>query len=131
MFFIDYKSRKPLYEQLVSSIKDEILKGKLEPDTKLPSVRELAADLTIHPNTIQKAYRSLELEGYIYSVRGRGNYVVKLEANIIDSQIKDTFEGIEQLMKKAMDLGVKDEDLFIKVKAIQKKLRRDEDDNNQ
>lgn len=127
MFYIDYKSRVPLYEQLISSIKEQILKGLLEPETKLPSVRELAASLTINPNTIQKAYSQLEADGYIYSVRGRGNYVATLEKTIIDSQIEDTYLALKVLIQKAKDLGIKDEEFIIKTKELQQEGRKNSD----
>ena len=71
MINLDLKSRVPIYEQLVDKVKQLIIQGVLKPDEKLPSVRSLAQELTINPNTIQKAYRELEREGYIYSLPAR------------------------------------------------------------
>lgn len=75
MFELDLRSRAPLYEQLVDKTKDLIINNVLKPDEQLPTVRVLASELTINPNTIQKAYRELERRGYIYSVPGKGNFV--------------------------------------------------------
>lgn len=75
MFRIDLKSRKAIYEQVVDNFKELIITGVLKPDEKVPSVRELAKELTINPNTIQKAYRELESRGYFYTVSGLGNFV--------------------------------------------------------
>ena len=75
MIILDYKDRRPLYEQIVDKFSDMILKGVLKPDEKLPSVRNLAMELSINPNTIQRAYMELEHRGYLYSVKGRGNFV--------------------------------------------------------
>lgn len=75
MILIDYKSRKPIYEQIIDSIKSLIVSGVLERDDQLPSVRQLAQELAINPNTIQKAYGELEREGVIYSLKGRGSFV--------------------------------------------------------
>lgn len=75
MFVIDYQNRKPIYEQIVDRFQMLIITGAMEADSQLPSVRSLAVDLAINPNTIQKAYAVLEKEGYIYPVKGRGNYV--------------------------------------------------------
>ena len=75
MFEIDLKSRQPLYEQIVDNIKQQIIKGVLQANEQLPSVRSLAAELTINPNTIQKAYRELERLGYVSSLPGRGSFV--------------------------------------------------------
>ena len=75
MILLDYKDRRPLYEQIVERVSELILKGILKPDEKLPSVRNLAMELSINPNTIQRAYGELERQGFIYSVKGRGNFV--------------------------------------------------------
>ena len=75
MILIEYKSRKPIYEQIIDSIKSLIVSGVLERDDQLPSVRQLAQELAINPNTIQKAYGELEREGVIYSLKGRGSFV--------------------------------------------------------
>lgn len=75
------KSRTPIYEQLYENIRELILIGALVEDEKIPSVRELASTLTINPNTIQKAFSKLESDGYIYVVRGRGNFVKGIEAD--------------------------------------------------
>lgn len=75
MIQIDPKSRLPIYEQLIENIKNLIIIGGLKKDEQLPSVRNLSIDLTINPNTIQKAYKELERQGYIYTIRGRGNFV--------------------------------------------------------
>ncbi len=75
MILIDYKDTRPIYEQIVERYKTLILKGALQPDEQLPSVRNLAMELSINPNTIQKAYTELERQGFIYTVKGRGNFV--------------------------------------------------------
>ena len=75
MVVIDYQNRKPIYEQIVERFQMLIVKGILEPDSQMPSVRALATELSINPNTIQKAYAVLEQEGYIYPVKGRGSFV--------------------------------------------------------
>ena len=75
MIVIDYQNRKPIYEQIVERFQMLIVRGVLEPDSQMPSVRSLATELSINPNTIQKAYTILEQQGYIYPVKGRGNFV--------------------------------------------------------
>jgi GntR family transcriptional regulator len=80
MFALDLRSRVPIYEQLVEKTKELIINNVLKPDEQLPTVRDLAGELTINPNTIQKAYRELEHQGYIYSVPGRGNFVMPAPA---------------------------------------------------
>lgn len=75
MIVIDYSDKRPIYEQVVERFRMLILNGILEADEKLPSVRSLAVELSINPNTIQRAYSELERSGFIYSVKGRGNFV--------------------------------------------------------
>lgn len=75
MIVLDYRDSRPLYQQVKDSLRRMMLTGLLEPDEKLPSVRSLATQLAINPNTIQRAYAEMEAEGYIYSVAGRGSFV--------------------------------------------------------
>ena len=75
MIVIDYKDTRPIYEQIVERFKLLILKGAMHEGEQMPSVRNLAMELSINPNTIQKAYAELERQGFIYTVKGRGNFV--------------------------------------------------------
>ncbi len=75
MIHINFRDARPIYEQVRDGFRQLILSGALPADSKMPSVRELAAQLTINPNTIQRAYRELEAEGYICSVPGKGSFV--------------------------------------------------------
>lgn len=74
MISIDFRDSRPIYEQVKDALRRLIVSGALPPDEKLPSVRELASRLVINPNTIQRAYRELEHEGYIVSVPGKGSF---------------------------------------------------------
>ena len=75
MIHLDYRDARPIYMQIIDGIREQIAAGVLEPGEKLPSVREMAAALAINPNTIQRSYRSLELEGWIATVPGKGCFV--------------------------------------------------------
>ena len=86
MIVIDYHDKRPIYEQIVDRFQMLILNGGLEPDEQLPSVRSLAVDLSIHANTIQRAYSELERRGLIYSVKGRGNFVSSQKEVVIEQQ---------------------------------------------
>ena len=77
MISLNYRDSRPIYEQVKESFRQLILSGALAADEKMPSVRELAASLAINPNTIQRAYRELEAEGYICSLPGRGSFVLE------------------------------------------------------
>lgn len=75
MISLDYRGGLPLHEQISSEFKGLIFSGRLKENEKLPSVRELAVSLTVNPNTVMRAYRDLENEGFICSVQGKGNFV--------------------------------------------------------
>ena len=75
MTWINYQDSRPIYEQITERYKVLILKGVLAPDEQMPSVRRLAMELSTNPNTVQRAYTELERQGFLYSVRGRGNFV--------------------------------------------------------
>ncbi len=77
---IDYRDSRPIYEQIADGYRRLILAGALAPDEQLPSVRTLAMELSANPNTVQRAYAELERQGYMYSVKGRGNYVCHADA---------------------------------------------------
>ena len=75
MIHLDYRDARPIYTQISDGIRDQILAGILQTGDKLPSVREMAAELTINPNTIQRSYRELEIQGWIATVPGKGCFV--------------------------------------------------------
>lgn len=75
MFSIDYRSRLPLYQQIVDNVERMAARGVLQPDSQLPSVRALAVELSLNPNTVSRAYGELLSRGVIYSLPGRGNFV--------------------------------------------------------
>ena len=72
---LDYRDARPIYSQIVDGFREQILSRVLQTGDKMPSVRELAGSLAINPNTIQRAYRELEMEGWIASVPGKGSFV--------------------------------------------------------
>ena len=75
MIHLDYRDPRPIYSQIVDGFREQILSGILQAGEKLPSVRDLAGNLTINPNTIQRAYRELESQGWIHTVPGKGCFV--------------------------------------------------------
>lgn len=110
MIFIDYKSRKPIYEQLVDNIKSLIVSGVLERDEQLPSVRQLAQELAINPNTIQKAYTELERQGVIYSLKGRGSFVGSSLQELRSVQQKELLGQLAALSAELYRLEVPQEE---------------------
>lgn len=107
---IDFRDKRPIYEQIVSGMEDEILHGIMAPDEPLPSVRTLAMELSINPNTIQKAYRRLEADGYTYSVPGRGSFVCDVEG-VRNMKKKEMIERITDLVLEAKKLGISDKEI--------------------
>ena len=108
MIHIDYKDKRPIYEQIIEKIQILIVKGAFEKDMKLPSVRTLAIELSINPNTIQRAYAELENNGFIYTVKGRGNFVSSKE-NYMDNERKHAMEQVIKSVKQAKELGIEKE----------------------
>ncbi len=103
---VDFRDRKQLFEQLVDNIKGLILSGELSPDDKLPSVRSLARELGINPNTIQKAYSELERTGVIMTIQGRGS-IVLADANILrDEQEERLVSRLKQIANEAKNSGI-------------------------
>lgn len=106
MFDIDVKSRVPIYEQITENVKRLIIQGVLLPEEKLPSVRNFAQELTINPNTIQKAYRELEREGYVISRPGKGSFVNDMTETMNREHIKTLTGEVERLIKELVFLDV-------------------------
>ncbi len=106
MFQLDHKDPRPIYEQIKDKIKELIISGVLKEDDKVPSVRELASTLTINPNTIQKAYRDLESEGYIYSLRAKGSFVSSKREVVKRSDTDEIFTEFSALVSKMKFLGI-------------------------
>ncbi|WP_246946117.1 GntR family transcriptional regulator [Bacillus pinisoli] len=112
MFELDIRSRQPIYEQLVEKLKELIMNNILKVDEQLPSVRTLAQQLTINPNTIQKAYRELERQGYIYSVPGRGSFVSESSNIINNEKLEKVKQELVKLLAEAFYLGLRKEDMI-------------------
>ncbi len=111
MIMLDYKDTRPLYEQVVEKFQTLILKGVLEPDAQLPSVRSLAVELSINPNTIQRAYGELERQGFIYTVKGRGGFV-RYHEDLLEVR-KERLRGqLMEVLKEAEELNIPAQELW-------------------
>ncbi|MBQ0037349.1 MAG: GntR family transcriptional regulator [Clostridiales bacterium] len=103
MIHLDYRDSRPIYEQVCDGLRKLMVTGVLQSDDKLPSVRQLATELAINPNTIQRSYAQLESEGYVYSVSGRGTFVAagqsqhELRRQEVVSQVKPLLEELRSL----------------------------------
>ncbi len=105
MIIIDYTDRRPIYEQIVERFQSLVLCGVLEKDAPLPSVRNLAMELSINPNTIQRAYTELERRGVIYAVKGKGNFVADMQA-LLSLREREVKEEAGHLVRKAKEAGM-------------------------
>lgn len=105
MIRLDYKSGKSIYEQIYDGIKNLIISGVLKKDDKLPSVRELSISLTVNPNTVQKAYKELENDGFIYSVKAKGNFVSEVKKGN-EQAVLQLLDSLEKTVKELKFMGV-------------------------
>ena len=107
---LDYQDRRPIYEQITEKFRTLIYQGALPAGSRLPSVRQLAMELSINPNTIQRAYMTLEQEGQIYPVKGKGNFVA--ETQQIQEKSKEDFrKEFLELVRRGINTGMTEEEL--------------------
>jgi GntR family transcriptional regulator len=105
MINLDYKDARAIHQQIEDGIKQLIISGIMLPDEQLPSVRELAVSLTVNPNTVQRAYKQLENDGFIYSVKGKGNFVSKVTKTQNRALADELYNNLTSLVKELMYLG--------------------------
>jgi len=122
MFELDVRSRKPIYEQLVERLKELIITEILKIDEQLPSVRTLAQQLTINPNTIQKAYRELENQGYIYSIQGRGSFVSPARPVQNAEKLEEVKSTLVKLVSEALYIGMSVADIYSLINEVEKSV---------
>ena len=124
MIVIDYKDNRPLYEQIVERFQVLIERGVLKPEDQMPSVRSLAMELSINPNTIQKAYAILEEHGAIYPVKGKGNFVSEKD-KVTDRMKGQCFGRLKETVDQAKKLGINEEEFSIKVRTYYREGKHD------
>jgi GntR family transcriptional regulator len=118
---INYRDPRPIYEQVKDGFRKLMVSGTLREDEKLPSVRELASELAINPNTIQRAYRELESEGYIYSVPGKGSFAAGKKE--VDEGRKNALLGqFDEAVTELSYLGVSGEELCRRIREGAKQV---------
>ncbi len=110
MFSIDLSARAPIYEQLYNNVVRMISLGVMKPGDKLPPVRTLATDLSVNPNTVAKAYKLLEADGYICSAVGKGSFVSE-DISVKNAEKQEALSRLSDELKKAASLGVTREDV--------------------
>ncbi|GAA6520230.1 GntR family transcriptional regulator [Lawsonibacter asaccharolyticus] len=105
MLNLDYRDARPIYEQVRDNLRRLMVSGAIQEGEKLPSVRSLASNLAINPNTIQRAYESLEAEGYVYSIPGKGSFAAPRTG--VDEERRDRLLGqFDSLTAELLYLGV-------------------------
>ncbi|OLA71748.1 MAG: GntR family transcriptional regulator [Ruminococcus sp. 37_24] len=116
MFDLDLQSRTPIYEQLYKKTIELIIKGVLKENEQLPSVRSLAKEIGVNPNTVAKAYQELERNKIIYSVSGRGSFIAK----IFDSSVKDyILEDFDHSVYEAVKIGITKDELKERIDGVE------------
>ena len=124
MINVNFRDSRPIYEQVKTTLRKLIVSGAMSPDEKLPSVRELASQLVINPNTIQRAYRELEQEGYIISIPGKGSYA-NLSAQVDEGRKKELLTAMDEIVAELLYLGVTPDELDRRIR--EKEAARHED----
>ena len=117
MIQLNYRDPRPIYEQVKDGIRKLAYSGVLGPDDKLPSVRELAMKLAINPNTISRAYKELEQEGFIYTVTGRGTFINQ-EFDLNDSRKEELWQQFEKAAKELLGLSVTTQELVERIAGM-------------
>ena len=120
MISLNYRDSRPIYEQIKDGLRKLIVTGALLPDEKLPSVRSLAQQLSINPNTIQRAYADLETEGYIYSVPGKGSFAAG-HKDADAARREELLAKTRELLAELRELGVSEDELLTLVKGEEPK----------
>ena len=111
MLHLDYRDSRPIYEQVQDGLRKLMVAGVLQEGEKLPSVRALAGQLAINPNTIQRAYEALERVGYVYSIGGKGSFVAPRKE--VDTGRRDELmKQLDTCVKELLFLGVSKEELL-------------------
>lgn len=123
LIVLNYRDSKPIYGQIGDGFRKLILSGVMPAGEKLPSVRELASELAINPNTIQRAYRELESEGFIYSIAGKGSFAAAL-TEVADTRRENLLSAFDESSIELLRLGLPVETLTARLHHNAKELRQ-------
>lgn len=110
MIILDYKDRRPIYEQVIEKLEELMILGVLKENEPLPSVRSLAMDLSINPNTIQRAYAELERRGCIYVVKGKGSFVAD-NKKMKENKQKEILTKFSEIIDEAIQFGISGQEM--------------------
>lgn len=124
MINLDFSDRRPLYEQIKEKFKELIISGAVHEHDKIPSVRELASSLAINPNTIQRAYKELEEEGFIYSQRAKGSFVAPIKQAQTEEFISALYKNLQDAAAELLYRGENPEKLKQEIDKIFENIKR-------
>lgn len=123
MIVLDFKSSKPIYEQIVEQVKFHVLKGHLKPGDAIPSVRKLALDISITPGTVAKAYQELERQHIIETIRGKGTFIAgKIELKPDESRMEESKKMMRSAVLELKVMGLSEEEVTELVKELYKEM---------
>ena len=127
MFPIDPRDARPIYEQIIDSIKEQVIKGSLKPGDQLPSVRQLAAMLTVNANTVMKAYSELEREEVIETIRGKGAFIAMLPSNAVtERQLLELRRTLKTSCITMHYMGMSKQEVIEEISKIYEELLQEE-----
>ena len=121
MVHLDYRDARPIYTQIMDGFREKIAAGVLQPGDRLPSVRDLAMELSINPNTIQRSYRQLEQDGWIMTIQGKGCFVCS-SPGFTDREVQRLPAVFDSTAAALMNLGISREDFI-------RRLQKEENTN--
>ena len=118
---IDFNAARPIYEQVIEEIKKEIVRGEINPGEKLPSQRQMAKNIDVNPNTVQRAYREMEARDLVETKRGRGTFIKDDDKVIIEIKKEMAEHAVENYIEQMESLGFNKEEIF---KKLEDKIER-------
>ena len=119
MIQLNYKEARPLYEQIKESIRKMVISNAFLADEKLPSVREMASQLAVNPNAIERAYQELEQDGYVYRRKDEGTFVAK-ENRVSEMRRRELMQKFDLVVRELSELSVSSNELAERVEVITK-----------
>lgn len=119
MIQLNYRDAKPIYEQIKDGLRKLVITNSLIANEKLPSVREMASKLAINPNTIQKAYRELEAEGYVYTVSGKGTFVAERK-EVLGVRNEELMKEFDEVVTELLFLAMDEDSLKTRIEQLAK-----------
>ena len=128
VFPIDARDSRPIYEQIIDQIKEQVMKGILKPGDQLPSVRQLASMLTVNANTVMKAYTELERQEVIETIRGKGAFIAMMPSKVIsEKQIIEVRKALKSSFVAMHYMGMSKQEVMAEIEKIYDELSKEEE----